>query len=90
MPNCLPHIVLGGQGPSERLLPAQFFDYGLELTRHLSLIIATNGTTCQAAKRSRLVLKRLRAHGIQPYFVPGTIHQWDIIERLIRNGTYMG
>ena len=35
-------------------------------------------------------LKRLRANGIQPYFVPGTIHQWDIIERLIRNGTYMG
>jgi len=35
-------------------------------------------------------LKRLRAHGIQPYFVPGHIHQWDIIERLIRNGTYMG
>jgi uncharacterized protein (DUF849 family) len=35
-------------------------------------------------------LKRLRKNGIQPYFVPGTVHQWDIIERLIRNGTYMG
>jgi uncharacterized protein (DUF849 family) len=35
-------------------------------------------------------LKRLRAHGIQPYFVPGTVYQYDIIERLIRNGTYMG
>jgi hypothetical protein len=35
-------------------------------------------------------LKRLRANGIQPYFVPGHVHQWDIIERLIRNGTYMG
>lgn len=35
-------------------------------------------------------LKRLRQHGIQPYFVPGTVHQYDIIERLIRNGVYMG
>jgi len=35
-------------------------------------------------------LKRLRKNGIQPYFVPGHVHQWDIIERLIRNGTYMG
>jgi uncharacterized protein (DUF849 family) len=35
-------------------------------------------------------LKRLRQHGIQPYFVPAHIHHWDIIERLIRNGTYMG
>jgi uncharacterized protein (DUF849 family) len=35
-------------------------------------------------------LKRLRAHGIQPYFVPGTVHQIEIIERLIRSGVYMG
>jgi uncharacterized protein (DUF849 family) len=35
-------------------------------------------------------LKRLRAHGIQPYFVPGHIHQLEIIERLIRAGAYMG
>jgi uncharacterized protein (DUF849 family) len=35
-------------------------------------------------------LKRLRAHKIQPYFVPGTVHQLEIIERLIRTGVYMG
>jgi uncharacterized protein (DUF849 family) len=35
-------------------------------------------------------LKRLRAHGIQPYFVPGTVHQLEIIERLLRTGVYMG
>jgi uncharacterized protein (DUF849 family) len=35
-------------------------------------------------------LKRLKAHGIQPYFVPAHIHQWEIIERLIRAGIYMG
>ncbi len=35
-------------------------------------------------------LKRLRAHGIQPYFVPGHVHQLEIIERLIRAGVYMG
>ena len=35
-------------------------------------------------------LKRLRAHGIQPYFVPAHTHQWEIIERLIRSGVYMG
>ena len=35
-------------------------------------------------------LKRLRAHGIQPYFVPGTVHQLEIIERLVRSGVYMG
>ena len=35
-------------------------------------------------------LKRLRAHKIQPYFVPGHIHQLEIIERLIRAGVYMG
>ncbi len=35
-------------------------------------------------------LKRLRAHGIQPYFVPGHVHQLEIIERLIRTGIYMG
>lgn len=35
-------------------------------------------------------LKRLRNNGIQPYFVPGHVHQWEIIERLIRAGVYMG
>jgi uncharacterized protein (DUF849 family) len=35
-------------------------------------------------------LKRLRANKIQPYFVPGTVHQLEIIERLIRTGVYMG
>jgi len=35
-------------------------------------------------------LKRLRAHKIQPYFVPGHVHQLEIIERLIRRGVYMG
>jgi uncharacterized protein (DUF849 family) len=35
-------------------------------------------------------LKRLRAHAIQPYFVPGHVHQLEIIERLIRTGVYMG
>jgi uncharacterized protein (DUF849 family) len=35
-------------------------------------------------------LKRLRAHGIQPYFVPGHVHQLEIIERLLRTGIYMG
>jgi uncharacterized protein (DUF849 family) len=35
-------------------------------------------------------LKRLKAHGIQPYFVPGHVHQLELIERLIRAGVYMG
>ncbi len=35
-------------------------------------------------------LKRLRKNRIQPYFVPGTVHQLEIIERLIRTGQYMG
>jgi uncharacterized protein (DUF849 family) len=35
-------------------------------------------------------LKRLRKNGIQPYFVPAHVHQWEIIERLIRSGVYMG
>ncbi len=35
-------------------------------------------------------LKRLRANKIPPYFVPGTVHQLEIIERLIRAGVYMG
>jgi uncharacterized protein (DUF849 family) len=35
-------------------------------------------------------LKRLRAHKIQPYFVPAHVHQLEIIERLIRAGIYMG
>jgi uncharacterized protein (DUF849 family) len=35
-------------------------------------------------------LKRLRKNGIQPYFVPGTVHQLEIIERLIRTGVFMG
>ncbi len=35
-------------------------------------------------------LRRLRKNGIQPYFVPGHVHQWEIIERLVRAGVYMG
>lgn len=35
-------------------------------------------------------LKRLRKNGILPYFVPGHVHQWEIIERLIRAGVFMG
>ncbi|MFO0860150.1 MAG: 3-keto-5-aminohexanoate cleavage protein [Phycisphaerales bacterium] len=35
-------------------------------------------------------LKRLAKNKIQPYFVPGHVHQWEIIERLIRAGVYMG
>jgi uncharacterized protein (DUF849 family) len=35
-------------------------------------------------------LKRLRKNRIMPYFVPGHIHQMEIIERLIRAGVYMG
>lgn len=35
-------------------------------------------------------LKRLRAHKIQPYFVPGHVHQLEIIERLVRTGHHMG
>jgi len=35
-------------------------------------------------------LKRLRAHKIQPYFVPAHVHQIELIERLIRAGVYMG
>lgn len=35
-------------------------------------------------------LKRLHANGIQPYFVPGHVHQLEIIERLIRSGVYKG
>ena len=35
-------------------------------------------------------LKRLRANKIQPYFVPGSVHQLEIIERLMRTGVYMG
>ncbi|MFO1461035.1 MAG: 3-keto-5-aminohexanoate cleavage protein [Verrucomicrobiota bacterium] len=35
-------------------------------------------------------LKRLRKNGILPYFVPAHVHQWEIIERLIRAGVYMG
>ena len=35
-------------------------------------------------------LKRLRKNGIQPYFVPGHIHQWELVERVIRAGVYMG
>lgn len=33
---------------------------------------------------------RIWKNGIQPYFVPAHVHQWEIIERLIRDGTYMG
>ena len=35
-------------------------------------------------------LKRLSKNKIQPYFVPGHVHQLEIIERLIRTGVYMG
>jgi uncharacterized protein (DUF849 family) len=35
-------------------------------------------------------LKRLRKNKIQPYFVPGHVHQLEIIERLVRSGVYMG
>ncbi len=35
-------------------------------------------------------LRRLRKNGIQPYFVPAHVHQWEIIERLLRAGVYMG
>lgn len=35
-------------------------------------------------------LRRLRKNGIQPYFVPAHVHQWEIIERLVRAGVYMG
>jgi uncharacterized protein (DUF849 family) len=35
-------------------------------------------------------LKRLKVHGIQPYFVPAHVHQIEMIERLIRAGVYMG
>jgi hypothetical protein len=35
-------------------------------------------------------LKRLSANKIQPYFVPGTVHQLEIIERLLRAGVYKG
>ena len=35
-------------------------------------------------------LKRLNNHRIQPYFVPGHVHQWELIERLIRAGVYKG
>lgn len=58
MPNRLSHIVLGGQRPPERLLPAQFFNYGLEFIRHLSLMIATNGTgvKCGSSRRSAVLM----------------------------------
>src|SRR6516164_7824995 len=35
-------------------------------------------------------LKRLRANGIQPYFMLGHVHQLEIVERLIRKGVYLG
>ena len=35
-------------------------------------------------------LKRLSANKIQPYFVPGHVHQLEIIERLLRAGVYKG
>jgi uncharacterized protein (DUF849 family) len=35
-------------------------------------------------------LKRLRANGIQPYFMLGGISQLETVERLIRKGLYMG
>ena len=35
-------------------------------------------------------LKRLSKNKIQPYFVPGHVHQLEIIERLLRAGIYKG
>lgn len=35
-------------------------------------------------------LKRLAKNKIQPYFVPGHVHQLEIIERLLRRGIYKG
>jgi uncharacterized protein (DUF849 family) len=35
-------------------------------------------------------LKRLRANGIQPYFMLGSLNTLETVERLIRNGDYMG
>jgi uncharacterized protein (DUF849 family) len=35
-------------------------------------------------------LKRLKQHGIQPYFALGHVHSLEIVERLIRRGLYMG
>ncbi|GAU85937.1 3-keto-5-aminohexanoate cleavage protein [Bosea sp. BIWAKO-01] len=35
-------------------------------------------------------LKRLSKNRIQPYFVPGHVHQLELIERLIRAGVYKG
>jgi hypothetical protein len=35
-------------------------------------------------------LKRLRANGIQAYFPLGHVHSLEIVERLIRQGLYMG
>jgi uncharacterized protein (DUF849 family) len=35
-------------------------------------------------------LKRLRNAGIQPFFTLAHVHQLEIVERLIRNGAYMG
>ncbi len=35
-------------------------------------------------------LKRLSANKIQPYFVPGTVHHLEIIERILRTGVYKG
>ena len=35
-------------------------------------------------------LKRLAKNKIQPYFVPGHVHQLEIIERILRSGVYKG
>jgi uncharacterized protein (DUF849 family) len=35
-------------------------------------------------------LKRLRANGIQPYFMLGNLPQLETVERLVRRGLYMG
>ena len=35
-------------------------------------------------------LRRLRKNNILPYFVPGHVHQWELVERCIRAGVYMG
>jgi uncharacterized protein (DUF849 family) len=35
-------------------------------------------------------IKRMVAHGIQPYFALGHVHSLELVERLIRKGYYMG
>ena len=64
---------------------------GTHLENNPEVQAAWAGMYCDAGPAFYLEhLKRLRAHKIQPYFVPGHIHQWELIERLIRAGVYMG